>query len=368
MNSDAREAVDANSDEWSVPSHINGEVLALEHGAKIVMVVRRSTRNILLMILSAIVKRIRVKRLIYDDVVLKQSLEVFLAILAEQESIDTRPKLLERKVAGREECSAVVWILRCVHLLKQARLAETEFKCAELTGEEVDDGSDVGRGNQDAIYAVHDAVCAEDVDGDELAVEVYGGALEGDAHGEALLVAEELVGGLVEGGDGVGVQDAAGGVEVVADMVEEDAFEDFLGRFLAVLGNLGEGFVGGGEDGVVCLCAVEDLDEVVEFVDELCKLCCVLALVDELMSMLVWAHVVCSQLNIPRILFDWACHHGRDDEACRGVAVHDEVGDAGDPAFPRSQSHYRRKTSPEATRLRHSQPDGPWCRCSSPHP
>jgi hypothetical protein len=92
----------------------------------------------------------------------------------------------------------------------------------------------------------------------------------------------ELLGRLEQGGDGVGVEDAAGGVEVRADVVEEDVLEDFLGGLLVVLGNLLEGRVGGGKDGVVCLCAVERLDEVGVFVDELGELGSVVALVNEL--------------------------------------------------------------------------------------
>lgn len=49
-----------------------------------------------------------------------------------------------------------------------------------------------------------------------------------------------------------------------------------------MVGDFLEGFVCRCEDGVVCLCAVEDFNEVVVFVDELCKSCGILALVDEL--------------------------------------------------------------------------------------
>jgi hypothetical protein len=87
----------------------------------------------------------------------------------------------------------------------------------------------------------------------------------------------------VEGGDGVGLEHAASGVEVVGDMVQENALQGFLGWLLVVLGNLLKSLVGGGEDGVVCLGAVEELDEVVVLVDELCKLRGVFAFIDELL-------------------------------------------------------------------------------------
>lgn len=92
----------------------------------------------------------------------------------------------------------------------------------------------------------------------------------------------EVVGGLVERGDGIAVEDTAGGVEVVTDVVEENFLEILLGGLVAVVGDLLEGFVGWGEDGVVGLCAVEDFDQVVVFVDKRCELRGVLALVDEL--------------------------------------------------------------------------------------
>jgi hypothetical protein len=54
-----------------------------------------------------------------------------------------------------------------------------------------------------------------------------------------------------------------------------------------VFWDLLKGFIGRGEDGVVCLRAVKKLDYVVVLVDELCKLGSVLALVDELSVVLV---------------------------------------------------------------------------------
>ena len=65
-------------------------------------------------------------------------------------------------------------------------------------------------------------------------------------------------------------------------MVEKNALQDFLGRFLAVVWDLLECLIRGGKDGVVGLGAIKELDEVVVLVDELCKLGSVLALADEL--------------------------------------------------------------------------------------
>jgi hypothetical protein len=49
-----------------------------------------------------------------------------------------------------------------------------------------------------------------------------------------------------------------------------------------VVGDFLKRLVCGGEDGVVCLGAVEDLDQIIVLVDELRKLSSVLALVNEL--------------------------------------------------------------------------------------
>lgn len=49
-----------------------------------------------------------------------------------------------------------------------------------------------------------------------------------------------------------------------------------------MLWDLLESFICGSENGVVGLCAVQELDEVVILVDELCKFCGVLALADKL--------------------------------------------------------------------------------------
>jgi hypothetical protein len=172
-------------------------------------------------------------------------------------------------------------VLGAVQLVEQARLSETELQCAELAREQVDDGCDVGGRHEDRVDAVDNAVCGEDVDGNEAAVEVYGGALEGDAHGETLGVAE-VMGWLVECGDGVAAEDAAGGVEVVGDVVEEDVLEGLFGGLLVVFGDLLEGRVGGCEDGVVCFRAVEELDEVIVLIDQFGELGGVIALVDKL--------------------------------------------------------------------------------------
>jgi len=152
-----------------------------------------------------------------------------------------------------------VRVFGAVDLVEETGLAETEFKSAELAGKEIYDLSDVWWRNEDRVDAVDDAVCAEDVDRYQPAVEVDGGSLQCDPNGQALLVAEVLL-GLVKGGDGVAVKDTASWVEVVGDMVQKNALQDLLGRLLAVVWDLVKLLVCRGEDGVVCLGSVEDLD------------------------------------------------------------------------------------------------------------
>jgi hypothetical protein len=65
-------------------------------------------------------------------------------------------------------------------------------------------------------------------------------------------------------------------------VVQQYVLQVLLGRLLVVFGDLLESLVCGGEDGVVGLGAVEGLDEVIVFIDELRKLGSVLALVNEL--------------------------------------------------------------------------------------
>lgn len=250
-----------------------------------------------------------------------------------------------------------------IQFLEETSLAETELERAELAGKEVDDGGDIGGWDEDAVDAVDDAVGGEDVDGDEARVEVYGWAFEGHADGEALCVAEVL-GGRVECGDGVAVENAAGGVGLVDDVVEEDVFEDFFGWVAAVLGDLFEGGVGGGEDGVVCLCAVEELDEVVVFVDELGEFGGVFALADELSIMLKVFDDVVGMGFLPRRRSYLASHrHGEGGEVHRGVAD-DEDGHG----LRRTLRQHRRMMSPRAMTACRIQHRGPCCKRSLLHP
>jgi hypothetical protein len=218
-------------------------------------------------------------------VVLEQGTEVLLAILAEQEGIHAGTEFLERKVARCEERAALMRVVGVVQLVKQTSLAETKFERAELARQEVDDSSNIGRRDENAVETVNHAVGGEDVDGDEACVKVDRWALKRDTDGEALCV-PKVLGGRVERGNGVAMEYAAGGVEVVDDVIEEDILEHFLRGVAAVLGNLLESCIRGSKDGIVRLCAVQELDEIVIFVNELGELGSIFALADELSMLL----------------------------------------------------------------------------------
>ena len=136
-----------------------------------------------------LIESIGVQRLIGDDVVLQQRLEILLAVRAEQERIDPGPEFQEGEIRGREEGAADV-IRSVVQARYETGFGETELEGAEFAGEKADDVDDFRRWDQDAVDAVDDAVSSElrsvsfsrdevkgggvsyDVDGDDPAVEI----------------------------------------------------------------------------------------------------------------------------------------------------------------------------------------------------
>ena len=171
-------------------------------------------------------------------------------------------------------------IIGVVDLLEHAGLMKGKFKSAELPGKKFNNGSNLGRRDENGVNTVDNAVSAKDVDGHQLAVEVDGRTSQSDADSQALLVAKLL--GLEQSGNGVAVQDTVGRIEVRADMVQKDILEDLFRGVLSVIRNLLKSFVGRSKDSVVGLGTVESLNQVVVLVDQLCKLGSVFALIDEL--------------------------------------------------------------------------------------
>lgn len=104
VDGNTRESVDADLYEWTPPCDIDGEVLVVEHSGKVVVVVTRAIRSLVLIVvlLASIVESISVQSLVDDNVVLQQSLEVLLAVGAEEEGIDPGSQLLEGIVAWSE--------------------------------------------------------------------------------------------------------------------------------------------------------------------------------------------------------------------------------------------------------------------------
>jgi hypothetical protein len=90
---------------------------------------RNSHRNIFL----GVVERVRVQRLVGNDVVLQQRLEVSLARGAEEKGKDLRPKNLEATVIWCEECGAGgvgFFDIRC-----EPSFGEGELESGELARE-----------------------------------------------------------------------------------------------------------------------------------------------------------------------------------------------------------------------------------------
>lgn len=107
-----------------------------------------------------LVESIRVQCLVCHNMVLQESLEIFLAVFAEEEAIDPSTELLECEIGWRKDCPAKM--SRCVvNCLKETSLCKTELESAELAREELDDVGRLGWGNEEAVDTMDDAVRAE---------------------------------------------------------------------------------------------------------------------------------------------------------------------------------------------------------------
>ena len=107
-------------------------------------------------ILSLVV-RIRVQSLVGDCVVQEQRLEILLSVAAEEEAVDAGAKSLESTVRRSKQGGSGV--SRCiVESFQKTSLDQPEFEGAELSGQEGDDVSGVGRWDEEAVDAVDDTV------------------------------------------------------------------------------------------------------------------------------------------------------------------------------------------------------------------
>lgn len=245
LDRNATKAVDLNADEAAISSDVNAKAAILEHGRKVNVEV--ALGDTLLGLAVGAVVGIGVQSVVRDKVVLKKSLEVLLTVLAEEESVDPRSELLESEVRGREESTSLV--VGGVDHVEETGLAETKLKSRELAREQVDDGGNVGRRQDDRVDAVDDTVGAKDVDGDDSSVEVDRQPIQSDMERETLRLrlASEVV-ALEEGGNCVGGQHTAGRVKVLDDVVRQQSLDELLAGLLVVLRDLLESLVSRGED------------------------------------------------------------------------------------------------------------------------
>jgi len=141
-----------------------------------------------------LVEGIGVQRLIGNDVVLQECLEILLTILAEEETVDSSTELLEREVGWCKDCPAEMG-RGVVDGFKKASLRETEFEGAEFAWKKLNDVGRFWGRDKEAIDAMDNAVCAELVcqlnqgrrerkthyiNGHNATVEVHGQAFETD--------------------------------------------------------------------------------------------------------------------------------------------------------------------------------------------
>lgn len=145
---------------------------------------------------------VRVQGLVGHHMVFKQCLQVFLAIGAEEESIDFWAKFLESEVRWSEQGSAIV-VRSIIDSWKQSGLGETKLQGAEFARQECNDFRNLGRRYQQAINGVNDTVGSKlcvvrgsvgadlgqityDVNSNDAAVEVDSQALHTDIGAQPL--------------------------------------------------------------------------------------------------------------------------------------------------------------------------------------
>jgi len=185
LNADAAETVNLDADEATVATNVNLENLVVEEGWEgVVEVSLWYVVSLVGLVHVVAVDGVAVKGGTWNDVVLKESLEVLAAVLGEEEGVDAWAELEEGKVVWCEKGAA--WVVGGVELLKETSLAETELKGGELGWEEVDDLDNVWWWDQEGVNTVNDTVRTENVDSNNAAVEVQGKAPEGDLDGKSL--------------------------------------------------------------------------------------------------------------------------------------------------------------------------------------
>lgn len=105
------------------------------------------------------VKGIRVEGLVGYDVVFQKGFEIFLAILAEKESIDLRAEFLKCEVGRGEEGSA--FVVRLGNGVEETGLGQPELQGAEFCWEELDDLEGGWWWEQKRVDAVNHTISAK---------------------------------------------------------------------------------------------------------------------------------------------------------------------------------------------------------------
>lgn len=153
---DGGEAVDLDLNEASISAYIDAERLIFQQGLEVNLNsavstepggaevsdthVEVSLRNTILFNICRLgfVEGIRVQCLIGNNVVLQESLEILLTILAEEEAIDPSTELLECEVGWRKDGPTKMG-RSIVYTFEQTSLGETKLEGAELAWKELDD-------------------------------------------------------------------------------------------------------------------------------------------------------------------------------------------------------------------------------------
>ena len=161
--------------------------------------------------------------------VLQKSFEVLLSILAKEEAVDPRAKLLKGEVRGSEKSPSNV-VGGVVDGFKKTGLRKAELEGAKLAGEELDDFGGFWWWNEKAVNAVDDTIGTElellasfsylerdektyNVDGHNAAVEVDCQAFETDVCAQALWADAQRIWQLEQCWDGMGNKDSTSWVK-----------------------------------------------------------------------------------------------------------------------------------------------------------
>lgn len=216
LNRDTAEAVDLDRNETSVASNVDTKVAVLEQGREIDVEV--SLRHALLGLALSGVVGIGVQSVVGNEVVLEKSLQVLLAVLAEEESIDPRTKLRESEVRRCEEGAALV--VGGVDEIEKACLPKTKLESGKLAGKQADNRCHIWGRKDNGVDAVNNTVGTEDVDCDNARVEVDGQSLQSKFECNALRLglASEVV-ALEESRSSMAEEHTLGWVEVLDDVV-----------------------------------------------------------------------------------------------------------------------------------------------------